>query len=99
MSSHLPKGISDQVLHRIFSEYIEMPGLKLTRQQAERLWGLDEETCARSLERLVDAGFLVRTNVNTYARLTDGATTFPPLRMAKGQLDRGKPRGGRVTAS
>src|SRR5688572_20900769 len=46
MTSHLPKGISDQMLHRIFSEYLEMPGLRLTRRQAQRLWGLDEETCA-----------------------------------------------------
>ena len=99
MTSHLPKGISDQMLHRIFSEYLEMPGLRLTRPQAQRLWGLDEETCARSLECLVDAGFLVRTNVGTYARLTDGATTFPRLPMAKGQLDRVKHRGSRAAAS
>lgn len=86
MASHPPVGITEQMLHRIYSEYLEMPGMRLTRQQAQRLWGLDEQTCTQSLEFLVDAGFLVRTNVDTYGRLTDGATPFPRPRMAPGRL-------------
>ena len=62
----------DELLHRIRSEYLEMPGLKLTRPQAKRLWGLDEHTCSHVLELLAEARFLRRTNDGAYARLFDG---------------------------
>jgi hypothetical protein len=44
------------VLRRVQGEYIEMPGLRLTIAQAQRLWGLDRAVCvtrfwARSLRR------------------------------------------------
>jgi len=42
-------------LHLIRAEYLEMPCLQLTRQQVQRLWGLDELTCNALLEALVDA--------------------------------------------
>jgi hypothetical protein len=45
----------------IRSEYLEMPGLRLTRGQAQRLWGFDAVTCETLLERLVLTGFLCRT--------------------------------------
>ena len=32
------------LVHRVRGEFLEMPGLRLTRAQAQRLWGLDEET-------------------------------------------------------
>ncbi|OFV91855.1 MAG: hypothetical protein A3G76_13455 [Acidobacteria bacterium RIFCSPLOWO2_12_FULL_65_11] len=63
----------DELLHRIRSEYLEMPGLRLTRPQAQRLWGLDERTCSRLLESLAEAKFLRRTDDGNYARLFDGA--------------------------
>src|SRR5262245_52607114 len=63
----------EQMLSRICAEFLEMPGLRLTRIQAQRLWGLDELTCGRVLDMLLDAGFLQRTRNDTYARLTDGA--------------------------
>jgi hypothetical protein len=63
----------DDLVHRIRAEYLEMPGLKLTRAQARRLWGLDEHLCTEILDRLADAKFLRRTNDGTYARLCDGA--------------------------
>ena len=48
-----------------------MPGLRLTCEQAQRLYGLDPALCQRALDRLVDAGFLcVRPN-RTYARIAD----------------------------
>jgi hypothetical protein len=46
---------------RVRAEYLEMPGLKLTRAQAARLWALDSDTCEAVLTSLVDARFLVRT--------------------------------------
>ena len=50
----------DQMLRRIYGEYLEMPGLRLTRAQAQRLWGLDEETCAQLLQSLTEDKFLYR---------------------------------------
>ena len=57
-AERLPASISDQVLRRIRSEYLEMPGLCLTLKQAQRLWGLDEETCREAMQLLVDTKFL-----------------------------------------
>jgi hypothetical protein len=33
-----------ELLRRIRAEYLEMPGLRLTAPQAQRLFGLDSET-------------------------------------------------------
>jgi hypothetical protein len=75
-------------IRRIYSEYIEMPGLRLTCVQAQRLWGLDADTCVKALRVLVDAGFLRLTNAGQYVRLTEESATMPPLRMAKAELNR-----------
>ena len=75
----------EQLLRRICGEYLEMPGLQLTRPQAQRLWGLDEQTCAQLLELLTEDKFLYRRDDGMYARFTEGAVTFPPLRMAKAE--------------
>jgi hypothetical protein len=79
--------LSEPTLQRICAEYLEMPGLQLTLKQAQRLWGMDEDTCARSLEFLVENRFLVRTSRALYARLTEGSIATLPLRMAKASLD------------
>ena len=52
--------ISD-ALRRVKGEYLEMPGLRLTPAQAQRLWGLDRESCEALLGALVDARFLCKT--------------------------------------
>lgn len=46
------------VLAHVREEYEEMPGLCLTRSQAQRLWALDQGTCEHVFMTLVDAGFL-----------------------------------------
>ena len=74
--------LSEQTLRRIYNEYLEMPGLRLTLKQAQRLWGLDEATCASSLSFLVDVNFLAHDN-QVYARVSEGAVERPPFRMAK----------------
>ena len=61
----------EALLQRVYSEFLEMPGLRLTRPQAQRLLGLDESTCAQLLEWLVNAKFLCRPDDRTYTRLTD----------------------------
>ena len=49
------------LLARIRSEYQEMPGLRLTAAQAQRLWCLDQETCDSLLSELVEDKFLKRS--------------------------------------
>ena len=75
--------VNDVILQRIYSEFLEMPGLRLTRQQAQRLWGLDAHTCQQLLEFLVDAKFLCQPGHGMYTRLTDGHLQGPRPRMAK----------------
>ena len=56
------------VLKRVQGEYIEMPGLRLTTAQAQRLWGLDRAACDALLGALVDAKFLFRTRDGAFVR-------------------------------
>ena len=45
----------------ICAEYLEIPRLSLTKQQVERLWGLDAITSDALLAALVDVKCLRRT--------------------------------------
>jgi hypothetical protein len=63
----LTNALSD-LLQRIRAEYQESPGMRLTRAQAQRLWGLDAGTCDTLLGHLLDTGFLRRTMGNGYVR-------------------------------
>ena len=56
------------VLGRVRGEYIEMPGLRLTTAQAQRLWGLDRAACDALLGALVEAKFLFRTRDGAFVR-------------------------------
>jgi hypothetical protein len=76
----------EQTLHRVYCEFLEMPGLQLTRRQAQRLWGLDEQLCLQLLESLVEAKFLHRSGDDVYARLTDGRAEVLHVRMAKAHV-------------
>lgn len=58
----------DDVLQRVQGEYIEMPGLRLTTAQAQRLWGLDRSACDALLGALVDAKFLFQTRDGAFMR-------------------------------
>jgi hypothetical protein len=59
------------ILARMRAEFHEMPGLRLTFRQAQRLWNLDEASCRRALDVLVDSGFL--------ARFATGTVGLPPI--------------------
>ncbi len=48
----------NELLARARGEYREMPGMRLTVEQAMRLWDLDRPTCQSLLASLVDAQFL-----------------------------------------
>jgi hypothetical protein len=60
----------DDAVRRVKGEYLEMPGLSLTRGQAQRLWGVDRETCDALLGALVDARFLQRTDGGAFVRVS-----------------------------
>jgi hypothetical protein len=53
---------------RIRGEFLEMPGLSLTPQQAARLWDVDRITSERVLDLLASTGFLARTREGAYLR-------------------------------
>ena len=74
------------LLTRIRGEYLEMPGLRLTFEQAQRLFGVDGTLCKGVLAALVEAKFLCVTPGGAYARLIDGDD---PLVRVKADLGAG----------
>jgi hypothetical protein len=68
----------EDVLQRIQGEYVEMPGLRLTPAQAQRLWGLDRKVCEQLLSVLVDAKFLSQTRDGAFIRTDGGPTRIAP---------------------
>jgi hypothetical protein len=52
----------------IRAEYQEIPGLCLTRKQAQRLWNLDSATCDTLLQEMVAEHFLRVTPTDRYVR-------------------------------
>ena len=67
---------SDEVLSRwtptVRGAYLEIPVLRLTRGQVQRLWDLDAHSCDRVLEGLIAMRFLEQA--------TDGGFVRAPLR-------------------
>ena len=61
-------GQLDDLVRRVRGEYLEMPGLRLSAVQAQRLWSLDAETCSTVLEALLADRFLARTSTGNYRR-------------------------------
>jgi hypothetical protein len=66
MSAEAP--IGEDALRRIRGEYLEMPGLRLTAAQAQRLWNLDRPTCENLLGTLVTSRFLQQTRDGSFVR-------------------------------
>jgi hypothetical protein len=56
-------------LERLRAEFLEMPGLRLTVAQAQRLCGVEPTMCQAILDALVDAKVLYRGSDGYYARL------------------------------
>jgi Fic family protein len=54
----LTTSASEELVHRIRGEFLEMPGLRLTLAQACRLWQLDDATCEAALNVLIEQHFL-----------------------------------------
>jgi hypothetical protein len=57
-----------EALLRIRTEYVEMPDLKLTDRQVQRLWNLPQDICETALGVLLTEGFLVRAMNGAYVR-------------------------------
>jgi hypothetical protein len=60
------------LVERIRAEYLEMPGLCLKLEQAQRLWGVERALCQQALDTLVDTNFLCVKADGAYARVADG---------------------------
>jgi hypothetical protein len=56
------------LIGRIRSEYLEMPGLRLTVAQAARLWAEDRQITERLLDELTVTGFLHKDRAGAYLR-------------------------------
>ena len=65
----------------IRGEFLEIPGLRLTRDQVQRLWDLRRDACATILEELLDQGFLRVTADGAYVRggCYRGARSLPRI--------------------
>ncbi len=65
--------IDRRLLQRVRAEYLEMPGLALTVDQASRLWNLERATCLRVLSELVDEHFLAHAPAGMFLRRDNAA--------------------------
>ena len=57
-----------ETLVRMQTEWIEMPQMKVTRRQAQRLWSLSNEVCETAFATLIRKGFLVQAPDGAYIR-------------------------------
>ena len=65
----------------IRGEFLEIPGLRLTSEQIQTLWGLHRDVCAAVLENLLHQRFLQLTADGHYVR----GGSCAPSRQAAGQ--------------
>ena len=81
---------SNPLVRKVWNEYVELPGLRLTRAQAQRLWAVDETTCIKLLDRLVQAKLLVIGSDGRYGRVPDTMiSTLSAARILTVRLPRG----------
>ena len=70
--------LDQRVLQRVRAEYLEMPGMKLTIEQIQRLCGIEPRICKPVLDALVKVSFLRLNPDGTYVRSTEGSASLPP---------------------
>jgi hypothetical protein len=66
------KALHLMMLNQLRGQFLEMPGLALTVNQAERLCGIDASICKAVLDALVDARILRISHDGRYRRAIDG---------------------------
>ena len=62
--------LAADLVQRVRGEYLEMPGLRLTSAQAQRLWHLDRAQCEHVFAALIEAHILKRTPDGSFVRDT-----------------------------
>ena len=62
-----------RTIERVRAEFVEMPDLRLTAPQLQRLCGVDSSTCGAILAALVDAQFLKLGQDGRYSRADNSA--------------------------
>ena len=71
----------DALLSRVVGEFQEMPCLRLTAGQAQRLFDLRSDVCQRVLSKLINEGTLTCDSEQRYrlndARISPGAFAGP----------------------
>jgi hypothetical protein len=75
---------TQDLMSRIRAEFLEMPGMRLTMQQVQRLCGIESTLCQTVLDSLVEERFLSVKPDGSYGRLTEGDVSRP--RQAKASL-------------
>jgi len=64
----------DQALARIRTEFLDMPDLRLTAAQLQRVCGVRPNVCAAALASLVETKFLSRNADGSYERVAPAST-------------------------
>lgn len=66
--AHLPSSESQdtELTRRIRAEFLEMPGLRLTANQAARVFGVDAAHAVRLMDALIEEGMLIRDSGGVY---------------------------------
>jgi len=73
------------LIRQMRDEYQKMPGLKLSRDQACRLWAVNAETCDAAIDTLVQEGFLQKTGTGKFIALPRRAGTAARVRELEAQ--------------
>jgi hypothetical protein len=76
-----------RAFERIRAEFVEMPGMRLTPMQVQRLSGVDGAVCRLVLDDLVRARFLRVGSDGSYQRFGEGSS--PGSRRAKAHWNAG----------
>jgi hypothetical protein len=63
-------GLQSVVLY-MRGEFLESPGLRLTRGQIQRMWNLNADDCSVAVQNLLDARFLREGRDGTFVRRFD----------------------------
>lgn len=61
-------GVPEALARRVYAEFREMPDLRVTVKEGQRLFGLQEADCALVLDCLAEFGILTRLPGGCYAR-------------------------------
>ena len=77
----LPSSPREELVQRVRGEYREMPSLRLTSSQAQRLFGLEPLTCAAILGALVKEKFLSCTSNGLFVRSDPHVRAFAATRI------------------